>query len=297
MRSFPLDVVRLARHGSIGRKRGVVAIRVQELAEEVLRGVQQGSDRTAVVHVWRGQGDTAWPLYPGIYRRLLTITSASEVTEGLVRKYEMDMLCEANGFGYYTRGRLPTLVRVQHYGGATRFLDVTRDPLMALWFATDPAHESKDGAVYHFQVPLECLLAEGTMDTLDSLDEIVQRAGAALLFPRPDEERVAAQRAGFLVPSIGDTLAGTSPFVDGAYGFEVSKVVVPGETKATLRRHLEISAGISARSLFPGIAGYAMAQSAGEPFARDEDELYDGSNGIFPGRGGSPAPPGPPRAP
>ncbi|NMM31416.1 MAG: FRG domain-containing protein [Cellulomonas sp.] len=262
-----------------------MTIRMQELAEEVLRGVQQGSDRTGVVHVWRGQGDTAWPLYPGIYRRLLAIKSAAEVTEELVRKYEIDMLCEANGFGYYTRGRLPTLVRVQHYGGATRFLDVTRDPLTALWFATDPALTSKDGAVYHFQVPLECLLAEGTMDTLDEVDEIAQREGAALLFPKPDEERVAAQRAGFLVPSIGETLAATAPFAKGAYGFDVSKVVVPGETKATLRRHLETSAGISARSLFPGVAGYAMAQSVGEPFARGEDELHDGSYGIFPGRG------------
>lgn len=262
-----------------------MAIRMQELAEEVLRGIQQDSDLTGVVHVWRGQGDASWPLYPGIYRRLLAVRSAGEVTEELVRKYELDMLCEANGFGYYTRGRLPTLVRVQHYGGATRFLDVTRDPLTALWFATDPALTSRHGAVYHFQVPLECLLTEGTLDTLDELDEIVERAGAALLFPKPDEERVAAQRAGFLVPSIGETLAATALFERGASGIVVSKVMVSAETKATSRRHLEISAGISARSLFPGIAGYAMAQSVGEPFARGEDELHDGSNGIFPGRG------------
>ena len=260
-------------------------MRMQGPAEEVLRGVQQGNDRLGVVHVWRGQGDAAWPLYPGIYRRLLATRSATEVTEELVRKYEMDMLCEANGFGYYTRGRLPTLVRVQHYGGATRFLDVTRDSLTALWFATDPALASKDGAVYHFQVPFECMLAEGVMDTLDQVDEIVQRAGAALLFSNPDEEeRVAAQRAGFLVPSIGETLAATAPLAEGAYGVHVSKIVVPGESKATLRQHLEASAGISARSLFPGIAGYAMAQSVGEPFARGEDKLHDGSNGIFPGR-------------
>jgi len=125
---------------------------LQHEAEAILRAVVEGSERTGVVHVWRGQGDSSWPLYPGIYRRLLSTRSPVEITESLVRAYELDMLCESSGFGYYTRGRLPTLVRIQHYGGATRLLDVTRDPMAALWFATDPVLGLRDGAVYHFEV-------------------------------------------------------------------------------------------------------------------------------------------------
>ena len=48
------------------------------------------------------------------------------------------------------------LVRLQHYGLPTRLLDVTRNPLIALYFAvSDSQHDYTDGAIFAFEAQNE----------------------------------------------------------------------------------------------------------------------------------------------
>ncbi|WP_163555038.1 FRG domain-containing protein, partial [Klebsiella pneumoniae] len=46
------------------------------------------------------------------------------------------------------------LVRMQHFGLPTRLMDVSRNPLVALYFATDPGTGAQtDGMVTAFAIP------------------------------------------------------------------------------------------------------------------------------------------------
>ena len=67
------------------------------------------------------------------------------------------MLCpeEFEGLGHLDR-----LVKMQHYGLPTRLLDITSNPLIALYFACQPCSpQEKNGAVFAFQ-PKEVKSAE-----------------------------------------------------------------------------------------------------------------------------------------
>lgn len=86
--------------------------------------------------VWRGVSDARWGLFSSLYRRLKMTKSTVE---------ERDMLAEEHLI--ITRARrewrldqmssLEILAHIQHYGGPTRLLDVTSNPLIASWFAVE----------------------------------------------------------------------------------------------------------------------------------------------------------------
>lgn len=234
--------------------------------------------------MWRGQANADWDLLPTLYRRLLNRFSPEDVTEELVQRYEMDLFCEANGLGYYQGSRLATMVSLQHHGGATRFLDVTRNVLVALWFATDVLPEEADGVVYHLGVPRDRV---HRYDRLDNWDQIMEERHAGhpfLFFPRPDDERIKSQQSGFLATVLAKPLSEGRPFEPDSGGLAMESVVVPHNLKTFLRRYLERSAGLDTVGIYPDFAGYAMANSSRAPFAREPGELNDGSNGIFPNR-------------
>lgn len=90
-------------------------------------------------NVFRGQADVDWKLSPNLYRNGLFNA------ESLLLIHLKRICPEA--FSY---DRFETLVKMQHYGLPTRLLDVTLNPLVALYFACN-LEESKDGCVYVFK--------------------------------------------------------------------------------------------------------------------------------------------------
>lgn len=101
-------------------------------------------DRT---YAWRGQHDAAYKLSSSLYRRLEM--SGTSVTEEVMRAAENEVLEEARRWGL---GRdlgpsatdLHLLAILQHHGVPTRLVDVTSNPMTALWFAAEE-HPSGDG--------------------------------------------------------------------------------------------------------------------------------------------------------
>lgn len=236
-------------------------------------------------YAWRGQANLAWTPYPGIYRRLLNNGySKEDVTEDLVLRYETDPLCEANGLGYYGEAggtRLNFMIDMQHQGAATRLLDVTRNYLVALWFASrSPLNTA--GVIYRYIIRREFYISS---ERLQSWDDITTKdlAGIPILVsPKQINERIKAQQAIFLTSVLSMPLSEGSVFTNLSPFHEVQIVLIDFRLKPAIQQYLEHSYGIREFDLFPDFPGYAHANAQNSTYLRKEDELFNGDDGLFP---------------
>ncbi len=91
-------------------------------------------------YAWRGQNDAGYQLSSSLYRSLEE--SGESVTEKAMREEEVNILDEARRWGLgRDLGTSATdahlLAILQHHGVPTRLLDVTSNPMTALWFAAE----------------------------------------------------------------------------------------------------------------------------------------------------------------
>lgn len=101
-------------------------------------------------YAWRGQNDAAWSLSSSLFRRLAT--GGVGVTEAMMRSAELEILEEARRWGL---GRdlgssatdMHMLASLQHHGVPTRLIDVTSNPMTALWFAAEEHRPDEAGVV------------------------------------------------------------------------------------------------------------------------------------------------------
>ena len=113
--------------------------------------------------VWRGQANAAWGVHNGLYRKLMSINDVkgpeeepegeqSYPTEEQMIVAEKVILKEARtNWRFDGLSALETFARIQHEGGLTRLLDVTKNPYIAAWFAVQlNGHEEKDGRIVVF---------------------------------------------------------------------------------------------------------------------------------------------------
>jgi len=132
---------------------------------------------------YRGHADEGWRLTPSILRA----RHGPFVEDQLFR----DMVAHEPQSFSECRSALDHLVQMQHYGLPTRLLDVTMNPLVALYFACEEATpHPADGAVYHLAVPGK----KGKhydSDTVSVLANLAKCASEDLLicvYPGPDSE-------------------------------------------------------------------------------------------------------------
>lgn len=106
----------------------------------------------AALKCYRGQRDASWKDIPGLYRPHLRKLEENEkrAVRDLIGVHPNEFAADTTMFD--------RLVRMQHFGLPTRLLDVSLNPLVALYFATDPGPEQEkatDGVVTAFAVPEE----------------------------------------------------------------------------------------------------------------------------------------------
>lgn len=129
---------------------------------------------------YRGQRDAAWRDTPGLFRPDLAKLAQNE------KRAVRDLVSVHPGEFKDDETMFDRLVRMQHFGLPTRLMDVSQNPLVALYFATDPGPkgEESDGAVTAFAIPEErekyfdsdsvsCLANLANMTTKEK-DEIIR---------------------------------------------------------------------------------------------------------------------------
>ena len=119
---------------------------------------------------YRGQADISWGLTPSVLRK-------NYDEHAILRKAERTFWRETSSFHSY----LDKLTFFQHYGIYTRLLDVTFNPLVALYFACCD-EESKEGVVFRgYKEPSKNTLAElyakyaFTVDTQNFVDDVINK--------------------------------------------------------------------------------------------------------------------------
>lgn len=216
-----------------------------------------GSDRLLL----RGQRRADWDLNPTLGR--LAIKPGT-----LLPHVERELLSEFRRVGRPFIEVEPSdewelLALAQHHGLATRLLDWTGNPLVALFFAVEePATEGADACV--------------TMFALEDEDLVDRRQSpfgvTATRFYRPTHftTRIIAQDGWFSVHKWNPS-KGRFTWLNRAtnYGRRLNRLVIPAEAFGDLRRDLDYM-GISRATLFPGLDGVSRHLNWQQSLLADE---------------------------
>ncbi|GEM_PF-1692193 len=220
--------------------------------------------------VWRGVADASWQILSslqvaikrGDFAKAKLHSNPNDQDD--LRQVERRILDGAHhwGIGVTEGGVMPDLqllAMLQHHGAPTRLIDVTTDPMTALWFACQPPaslrgspvdeggresgrRRSPKHALFAFNVtsvanvttvePMGGLTSSFADQAAASLDVALTHSrdtgNPVLLTPRVQDVRMAAQRGRFLLG-----VESTSPVVPGLHAFPFEAGSPPGEEGLT----------------------------------------------------------------
>lgn len=118
---------------------------IEDLSDAVT-AIKRISNLADAFNCYRGHASTSWRVIPSILRQTgRVIDSEYLMVRDLVSRFPDHFLNDKSMFD--------RLVRMQHFGLPTRLLDVTSNPLVALYFAT--AASDNDGSLVVLQIPAE----------------------------------------------------------------------------------------------------------------------------------------------
>lgn len=143
---------------------------------------------------------------------------------------------------------LELLTLAQHHGMATRLLDWTTNPLVALWFACSDFASEANGHLYFYRAYPENI--ENGSSHLDPFSISTTR----VFKPNLNSQRITAQGGWFTVhPYMHDT--GYVPLdTDMLHFLSIYHLEIPCDQKVSILHSLDCL-GINSRVLFPGIDG------------------------------------------
>lgn len=95
---------------------------------------------------FRGHADKEFLLRPSIYRKSVWISNEDKMIREIIMRCPSEFSSMASSF--------EKLVKMQHYDLPTRLLDITENPLVALYFACiGENNKEKDGEILFFKIP------------------------------------------------------------------------------------------------------------------------------------------------
>lgn len=242
---------------------------------------------------WRGMSNIQWDMDSTLGRKMKPRFKEIEDEE---RRLLQDARQE--GYGYHN-GRalsdLELLSVLQHYGAATRLIDFTEDPFVALWFATrEKAYEGQDGVLilaipdhgyqsHNGETHTPYMYVDEPQKATASLDEIIpsntSRQKEEYFFWKPTKlfGRMSIQKSVFFfgrhldphtsLNDIGWEHWGPHVFrpiyFNSTDDLHVSPVhfraiAISPELKRDMQAKWEPLFGFNARTLFPDLSGFAQ---------------------------------------
>jgi FRG domain len=216
---------------------------IDELTRAVSRiGTLQGGRR----YVWRGVADRRYSVRSSLLRFLLEDAPGEETPrETEVREREEQIIAQAREWGIGIElGGLATdlhlLALLQHHGVPTRLLDVTSNPMTALWFACQRASADRDSSGALFAFDVTDLSEYATVDPGASptwaairnplgaaLPDALQRSATSqqpvLVRPSLPDARMTAQEGLFITGVTPD-----EPGIPGVDSFPITPGTPPG---------------------------------------------------------------------
>lgn len=134
-------------HGSAWKKTGWYY--VPRSASDVMTSIARiGTHGSNHRFAWRGLSNCNFDLMSSLHRLLLEEDAGAQINEDAVRTREEQILEAARVWGLGVEGGqsvddLQLLADLQHFGIPTRLIDVTSNPMTALWFACQQAGPSR----------------------------------------------------------------------------------------------------------------------------------------------------------
>ena len=240
--------------------------------------------RPEVESFYRGQSNFKWKLLPSIYRELGWIKN---------EKLMIDKMMQSNPDEFDFSNTFDVLSKLQHYNLPTRLIDVTMNPLVALYFACN-ADFSEDAQVYIFS-PQEAKIKYVDSDTVSVLaniskmddsfgnkDILKKNTGRFIHFIRKEKpffedylkpnclddyvfvrasynnKRIAKQNGAFILVGVKNTKMFPAKITESfILNRKPTKILIPYSSKKDILKELELLS-INEGTLFPEIDHVAM---------------------------------------
>ncbi|CEI30005.1 FRG domain-containing protein [Propionibacterium freudenreichii] len=199
--------------------------------------------------VWRGARDADWAIHSSLFRRLClvngVVTPEHKPKEAqpypdedqMVRAEQEILRIARTDWRLDGMSALETFARVQHSGGPTRLLDVTKNPYIAAWFAVEQHEETDDKDARLIAFATQPVSNPNKPSPIDSVIELdaewgdrippwhswktpAARQGVdwgtgarrRLWVPPAYNPRIAAQNAAFIIDGVPITSAKTASY-------------------------------------------------------------------------------------
>jgi FRG domain len=244
----------------------VVVGSIESLLEEMVPKL--GFQR---IPIYRGQARASWTLLPMLYREEVArseFKSWAELEAAFLATWKQR---SGGMFPYEPVTELEWMALGAQFGLPTRCSAWSDNALVALFFATDPAHADEDGAVWRI------MPGEANFTISQDYEQIPDQP--RLFRPKRTDEAMRNQRVSYLSHPLPKEDASPETFEEvfelGSDRIVLSKLIIPAEWKSYLRRRLAMM-GIDHQSMFPGAKG--LCQDI-------RDEIYshtDSYEWIFP---------------